>query len=86
MASLSDEQIRALYSDIGAHLLGRCGDPTAERSNVLRQVIKDYVPEADEFEIRRLVIHVATGLRQLATLIEDRRDKLMDQGRAATYG
>jgi hypothetical protein len=86
MAKLTDEQIRALYSDIGAHLLGRAGDPTAERSAVLRQVIKDYVPDADEFEQRRLVVHVATGLRQLATLIEDRRDKLMDSGRADTYG
>lgn len=86
MAQLSDAQVRALYSDIGAQLLGRAGDPTAERSQVLRQVIKDYVPDADEFEVRRLVIHVATGLRQLATLIEDRRDKLMDQGKAASYG
>jgi hypothetical protein len=86
VARLSDEQVRALYSDIGAQLLGRAGDPTAERSNVLRQVIKDHVPDADEFEVRRLVVHVATGLRQLATLVEDRRDKLMDQGRAATYG
>lgn len=86
MAKLSDEQIRALYSDIGAHLLGRCGDPTAERSSVLRQVIKDYAPDVDEFELRRLVIHVATGLRQLATLIEERRDRMMDEGRAANYG
>jgi hypothetical protein len=83
---LTDEQVRALYSDIGAALLARCGDPTAERSQTLRQVIRDYVPNADEFELRRLVIHVASGLRQLATLIEDRRDKLMDQGRADSYG
>lgn len=86
MAHLSEPQVRALYSDIAAQLLGRAGDPTAERSQVLRQVIKDYVPEADEFEVRRLVLHVATGLRQLATLVEDRRDKMMDDGRAQTYG
>ena len=86
MAQLTDEQVRALYSDVAAQLLARCGDPTAERSNTLRQVIRDYVPDADEFEIRRLVIHVATGLRQLSTLIEERRDRLMDQGRAANYG
>lgn len=86
MAELSDAQIRALYSDIGAALLGRAGDPTAERSKVLRQVIKDYVPGADEFEQRRLVIHVASGLRQLAALVEARRDQMMDTGRAETYG
>lgn len=86
MASLNDGQVRALYCDIAAHLLGRAGDPTSERSDVLRQVIKDYVPGADEFEIRRLVVQVATGLRQLATLVEDRRDKLMDTGRAQPYG
>ena len=86
MARLNDEQIRALYSDIAAALLGRAGDPEAERSTVLRQVIKDYAPDVDEFELRRLVKNVATGLRQLATLIEDRRDRMMDAGTAAPYG
>jgi phosphoenolpyruvate carboxylase len=86
MAELTDPQIRALYSDIGAHLLARAGDPTEERTQVLRQVIKDYLPEVDEFELRRVVEHVATGLRQLATCVEDRRDRLMDDGRAEAYG
>jgi hypothetical protein len=86
MAQLSDPQMRALYMDIGAQLLGRAGDPTSERTDVLRQIVKDYVPDADEFELRRLVGGVATGLRQLASLVEDRRDRMMDDGRADSYG
>ena len=49
MATLTDPQIRALYSDIGAHLLARAGDPTDDRTQVLRQVIKDYTPELDVY-------------------------------------
>ena len=86
MATLTDPQIRALYSDIGAHLLARAGDPTDDRTQVLRQVIKDYTPELDEFELRRVVECVASGLRQLATLVEERKDRLMDDGRADVYG
>ena len=85
MASLSDEQVRHLISDIVARALTRMGDPTPERYDALRVVVRMHVPSLDEFDLRDVVEKVAAGLNGMANLVEQRRDRLVAQGRAEPY-
>jgi hypothetical protein len=85
MARLTDEQVRHLTSDLIAQALTRMADDTPERSLVLKDALKAWVPEADEFDLREILPRVQVGLRGMATLVEERRERLVSTGKAAPY-
>jgi hypothetical protein len=87
VARLSDEQVRYLISDIVAHALTRMGDPTPERTDALRAVVRMHCPQLaeDEFDLRDVVAKVAAGLNGMANLVQERRDRLVATGRAAPF-
>ena len=79
-AALTDEQVRHLISQMAAKTLTRMGDP--ERRDALKTAVKDWLPDADEFEVRRVTDLVATGFHGMANLIDERLRRLVINGKA----
>lgn len=83
MATRSDEEVRGLISAITADLLRNAADST--QTERLKRKIRDWYPNqdaVDEFELRRLTSMVQDGLGGMARLVEDRFERLVEQGRA----
>lgn len=84
--ALNDEQVRHLAADIAAAMLTRAADPSPERRDLLKTAIALWVPDADEFELRELAAHVGVCMNGLATLIDERKARMVATGRAEPYG
>jgi hypothetical protein len=85
MATATDEEIRWLASQMASQLLVRAGDPTPERLGALRLALADWMPGADEFELRRVADAVAISFRRFARLLDDRLERLEDKGQAKAF-
>lgn len=83
--SLNNEQVRALAHDLAAQALTRMGDPEPERQDALKRAIRLWLPTADEFELRAVTPLVAECLNGFATLIDQRKERLVSSGRAEPY-
>jgi hypothetical protein len=83
--TLTDEQVRHLAHDIVAQALTRMSDPDEDRHNALKAAVKLWLPGADEFELRVLAEKVAKCINGFAVLIDQRKERLVESGRAAPY-
>jgi hypothetical protein len=83
MAGLSDEQVRMLAHDIAAQALVRMSDP--DRLTELKAAVKLWLPSSDEFDLREVAPKVAACLNSFAVLLDQRKERLVDDGRAAPY-
>ena len=83
MAIRADEEVRGLISAMSVRLLLAAADPSQEER--LKRAIRDWYPNpdtVDEFELRRLTRMTQEGLAGMAKLVEDRLERLIDQGKA----
>lgn len=85
MQKLSDEQVRFLAHDIVAQALTRMSDPDEDRHNALKAAITLWLPSADEFELRELADKIGKCINGFAVLIDQRKERLVESGRAAPY-
>ena len=82
---LTDDQVRHLVSDIAVQMLARAVEDIPERRDALKHALSAWLPDADEFDLREVLPRVQTGLLAMATLVEERLDRLVKKGGAARY-
>lgn len=80
MATVADEELRWVVSKLAAQMLTRMGDE--ERRDALKKAVHDWLPDVDEFELRRCTDAVAKGMYGMANLVDQRLGRLTEQGRA----
>lgn len=86
MSTTSDEQVRWLISQMASRMLTRAGDPEPERRAALERAVADWLPGVDAFERRRVAELVAQGFHGMANLVDERRARLEQAGKAAPLG
>jgi hypothetical protein len=80
MPTLDDKEIRWVASKMAAKLLVQGSDDN-QRAR-LKQAVRDWLPDCDEFEHRRVADAVALAFRSLASLVDDRLMRLVNKGEA----
>lgn len=86
MKALTEPQIRHLGADLAAQMLTRASDPEPEQRAVLMVALKAWLPEADPIDLREVSDAVASVLAGLATLVDERKARMVGTGQAAPYG
>jgi hypothetical protein len=84
MATLTDGEIRWVASQMAARMLTNAAEEN-QRTR-LKQAVRDWAPDVDEFERRRVADAVASAFKGLANLLDDRLLRLINKGEATPRG
>lgn len=84
MARPKIEELRYVTTEIAKQAIEQAANPELRRT--LMGAIQDWFPDADEFDLRWAADGVALGLGQMTALLENRRQRMVNDGKTRMPG